>query len=111
MREANGLFTVILKSSSNQISDAQIIDDSESVFKPKSSFKRLITLNQKLTGNINQLIISYKRTNNFFNRWFYDLQWSFKFVELFDGDNQVRMKFCPKQIMIQSGDQVEFDLC
>ena len=70
-----------------------------------------ITLDQKLEGTVYQLIISYKRTDNFFSRWFYDLQWSFKTVELFDGNNQVRLKFCPKQIFIQSGDQIEFNLC
>jgi hypothetical protein len=111
MKQASGLFTIILKSTSNQISEAQIIDDSETVFTPNSTFKRLITLDQKLEGDVNQLIISYKRTNSFFNRWFYDLQWSFRIVELFDGNNQVKLKFCPKQVMILSGDQIQFELC
>ena len=111
MKQAYGLFTIILKSTSNQISESLIIDDSETVFTPNSFNKRLITLDQKLEGTVYQLIISYKRTDNFFSRWFYDLQWSFKTVELFDGNNQVRLKFCPKQIFIQSGDQIEFNLC
>ena len=110
LKQAKGLFTVILKSSLTLFSEIQTIDDSNTIFKPNISFKRLLTINQKLS-QINQIIVSYTRTTNILNRWLYDLQWSFKYIELFDGNNQMKMKFCSKNSLIQSGDQMEFNLC
>lgn len=110
-KQAKGLFTVILKNSLGQFSEKLTIDDSETVFKPNLITNRLLALNQKLNGNITRLIVSYSRTTSIFNRWLYDLEWSFRSIELFDSETQTKAKFCPQNILIQSSNQVEFYLC
>ena len=81
------------------------------MFKPNGVTSRLLTLKQQLNESVSKLVVSYTRTSNFFNKWLYDLEWSFKSIELFDGDRQIKLRYCPQNIIIQSGYQVEFNLC
>lgn len=80
-----------------KFSNEQIVDDSENKFTRNSVSKYLLSINERLTTEMmDTIFISYERTGNIFSSWLYDLVWSFKNVEIFSGETQKLLKFCPK---------------
>jgi hypothetical protein len=92
-------------------SSVQTIDNSETTFKKDSVDTRLVTLPDPLTEDITDVFISFEKTSNFASSWLYWDSWSFRYIEVFSGDTQKLVKFCPFTPVIQSGHTVRFLKC
>jgi hypothetical protein len=94
-----------------KFTNEQIIDDSTTTFKLNQINTYLITINESIEEEIKKVILTYERTTSIFSSWMYDSQWSFKYLELFDGVKQKKLKYCPTKIIMKSGEKTEFVLC
>lgn len=108
--EAKGNITIYLETSDGN-STREIFDDSITIFRPDLVETRLISFNGPLSDKINSVYLSYDRMESFFGGWFYDKEWSFKNIEIFDSEIQKTSKFCPTKNMIGPGEIVKFSSC
>jgi pimeloyl-ACP methyl ester carboxylesterase len=105
-----GVVTVFFETP-NQKSTTEMLDNSDAIFKQGTVEQRLVSLNTLLVDEIETLTISYKRNGNWFTFWLYDTEWSFKYVEIADGDRQKITRFCPLDTFIQTGSSGKFLRC
>ena len=96
----------------NHMSTIEVLDNSETTFKQDSVESRFISLNEPIyDGDILSLFVSFEKSSSLLSSWLYWNEWSFKYVEVFSGDNQSLIRFCPYKQIIQSGQTVQFKKC
>ncbi len=112
LSQARGKLTVTFKTS-KELSAPILFDDSNISFKPDSTESRLLSLEKTIdnTVTIDSVFVSYTKTTNIFIGWLYENQWSFRYVEIFNGETQTTLRYCPLVTLIQSGQSVEFKKC
>ena len=126
IKQTRGKFTIYFKTTSQETSSTKTIDDSETTFKQDSIDIRLISLKENLNSTIKSAIISFEKKTNFFSSWIYnskrslnswldffddtnyDDRWSFRLIEIYDGEKQILVELCPKYSIIMSSKSVEF---
>ncbi|RNA45174.1 pancreatic triacylglycerol lipase-like [Brachionus plicatilis] len=108
--QARGKFTIFFETST-EMSSVEILDDSNGTFKPESTEIRLVSLNEPLMNPIENLYVFYKKTNNFISSWLYEDKWSFRYIQVLNGDSQTETKFCPTSTLIYTDQTVKFRKC
>ena len=108
--QALGSFKIRFGSKSPSL--GQVIDNSETIFKSDTISTHLTTFNEPLKSeDLRVIFMSYEKTSNIFTSWLYDKEWAFKNVEVFLGEEQKKLLFCPKGDGIVREEPVEFELC
>lgn len=110
LKKTKGKFTISFKTS-KETSSSSSIDDENVVFQPDLITTKLISLNEPLSFSIESAFVSFTKTNNFFDSWFYDSGWSFRNISIFNGETQSQLWLCPLELIIESGQTVEFIPC
>ena len=112
MVQTRGKFSIRLRTS-QQTSSTEIMDDSSITFKQDDVNTFLLTLNSPIDTNyqVESVFLSFTKTTNLFSGWLYEDKWSFKYIELYNGESQISAKYCPVQSIINSGTTVEFKKC
>lgn len=112
--QTRGLFKFYLVAKDRQ-SRTQVLDNSETTFKRDSIVERLVAVDwlngEEIGTEIESIFISFEKTFNLVSGWMYADKWNFKYVDVFSGDAQVSMRFCPSASVIQSGKTVQFNKC
>ena len=109
--QTRGKFTLYFLTQ-NHMSSIEVLDNSETTFKQDSVESRFISLNEPIyDGDILSLFVSFDKSPNLLSGWLYWNEWSFKHVEIFSGDNQRLLRFCPYKQIIQSGQTVQYKKC
>jgi len=110
--QARGKFTVTFKTSKEQ-SVPLLFDDSNITFKQDSVETRLLSLEKPIdnTVSVDSVFVSYTKTSNFVSCWLYSTEWSFRYIEIFNGETQTTLRYCPLVTIISSGQSVEFRKC
>lgn len=108
--KAKGEFRIYWKTA-DYVSPTMLIKDETIKLIPNMETKFLYTLNEQSDEPITEVDISYKRTSKFLVKYFYDKNWSIKYVEIYSGDTQESIRFCPVLQMIQSGATNVFKKC
>lgn len=108
--QARGKFSVYFENA-NQKSSTEMLDDMSTTFKPDSVENRIISFDDAFNGVPDSIYISYQKTTTLLSSWMYDNEWSFKYVEVTNGDTQVTTKFCPTSVLIPTGQTVRFKRC
>ena len=131
MKKTRGKFTISFKSTSKKTSSTEIIDDSDTEFMPNSTETRFISLKNPISSNstIDSAFITFTKNANYFSSWTYnskrsfaswfnffdeanyDDKWSFRLIEILDGEKQLLIKLCPECAIIESSKGVEFKKC
>ena len=131
MKKTRGKFTISFKTNTQETSSTEIIDDSDTEFLPNSTVVQFISLKNPISPNstINSALISFTKNENLFSSWtynskrsfsswlsfynemYYDDEWAFRFVEIFDGEKQLSVKLCPEYPLIANKKEVEFKKC
>lgn len=96
---------------SNRRSDTFVLDDNERTFLQNTKVETLISLKNYVPGEITTLHVSFKKNNDFLTQWLYKDTWRFTFIEVYSGENQSLIKFCPEKAIISSGSTVKFNIC
>lgn len=108
--QTRGLFELFFITKNHQ-SSTHVLDDSQTTFKQDSTEERFISLDSPIDEEIESLFISFKKTTSLISGWLYYDQWSFKYIEVFNGDTQLSARFCPYVSIIDSGKTVRFSKC
>ena len=108
--QAKGKFTVYFQTSS-ETSSIEILDATSETFRPDSTEVRLVSLDKAIVNQIENIFVYYKKTTDFFTGWMYENKWSFKYVEVLNGEAQIKTRFCPTTSMINSDQTVKFIKC
>jgi hypothetical protein len=107
--QTKGTVTVSFTGSKG-VSGNYIIEDDDSVFSANSAVQGIGELAADI-GNILSAKVSFKRTSCLLTCFLYDDKWSFKTLELTNGQTQQTVKLCPSQNYINSGSSIVFNLC
>jgi hypothetical protein len=112
LRPARGQFAIYFKTTTER-SPSKLFGDSEITFDVGMSKTRMITLDEPIDTKypIESVYVKYKRVEKFFLGLFYADQWGFEYVEVFNGETQQRIRYCPTADYIQSGQTLEFKKC
>ena len=110
MKQTRGKLTVTLKSSKTT-STTETIDDSNNVFSKDLTTSHLVSLTSLMTGKIETVTLYFKKTSNFINAWLYDNEWSFKYLDVNGGYEQMTQRFCPVKAIIKTDEKVDFLPC
>ncbi|CAF0737891.1 unnamed protein product [Brachionus calyciflorus] len=108
--QARGRFTIFLETQT-ETSSVELLDDSTSTFKSDSTEIRLLSLKEPLKNPVENIYVYYKKTSNFISGWLYEDKWSFKYVEVLNGDLQTSTKYCPTTTHIFTDQTVKFRKC
>jgi hypothetical protein len=107
--QTKGTVTVSFTGSKG-VSRNYVIEDDDSVFSANSAIQGI----GELAGDIGTILsakVSFKRTSCLLTCFLYDDKWSFKTLELTNGQTQQTVKLCPSQNYINSGSSIVFNLC
>ncbi len=93
--QAKGVFTIRFKTRSF-LTEAEVFDNSYTVFKDGSREQILFTGDQELTENIESVYIAYRKSFNF--NYFKNIadQWTFEYVSIFSGTTLQEVTLCPR---------------
>lgn len=108
--QARGKFSLVLLTNEGTSGEV-VVDDSENTLKAGSEFTKMVGLIEKLGSQIEAIVVSYKKTSNFFSSFLYQNDWSFINVEIYHPEAQRIFKFCPSKPFITSGSPQEFYKC
>jgi hypothetical protein len=108
--QARGLFTVVFNGDKTKSLPIQL-DNSDVTFKAGSTEARLVASTKYIGEDISQITVTYTKTSNLLSSFLYQDKWSFRNVEVLNGDNQKSLRFCPSTAYIQSGSSVVFNKC
>ena len=109
--QTRGIFTIYFQSESGDISSVELLDDGTSTFRTNSIEKRLVSLGRPLS-DIAGVFISFTKKTSVISSWLYDNKWSFKFVDVFNGDTLITQRFCPSsKSIIETTKTVKFEKC
>jgi hypothetical protein len=86
------------------------ISNSEYTLKPGTSDLKLVEVGQ-LLGSIKSATIKFTKTTTLLSSWLYQNQWSFKNIEVFNGDNQYNVRLCSATEYVQSDGSLQFAPC
>lgn len=93
-------------------SNGYVVDDSETKFLPTTVSTHVASINEELADSqLNRIFVSYDRTYSLFSAWLYSKTWSFRRIEVVNGDTQTMMAFCPSGQSEIGLEPVEFILC
>jgi len=108
--KARGKFKVFWKIK-DYVSPTFLMKDDTITLKTNEETNMMATIKKSAAGEIEEVFVSYKRTSNYFKKYFYDQYWSFKYVEVLEGSTQKSVKFCPLLTKIKSGTTGIFKKC
>ncbi|CAF1000935.1 unnamed protein product [Brachionus calyciflorus] len=108
--QARGKFTIYFESDSER-SSIEILDDSQTTFKQESIEDKIISLNKTFSSRIDSIYLNYSKTTNLLSSWLYENSWSFKSIEILNGDNQIITKYCPQDLFITDKKTTKFFRC
>jgi hypothetical protein len=110
--KTKGKFTIYFKTS-KETSSVEQLDDKNTVFQPDSIITKLVSLNEPLNNSfpIESAFLSFSKSNDFFDSWFYDSEWSFRNISILNGETQSQLWLCPLELIIESSQTVEFIPC
>ena len=110
--QTRGKFTIRLKTS-KETSSTELFENEQITFQKNSVNTCFISLNEPIdnTYPIESIFITFTKTSNIFSSWLYYSQWSFRYVDVLNGESQILTRFCPSNNILESGQVVEFKKC
>ena len=107
MKQIRGRLTISLKNSQTHITNV-LLDDHR--IRANSTFPYLFSSNLSLNGKIESVTLLFNNTFKYW-RYYYDSEWSFKHIDVFDPNQQEIKRFCPVKSIFKYDEIIEFLLC
>lgn len=109
MGQTKGKFTVSLRGAL-RTSRLFLLDNSETVLSVGSSIQKIAESDSDI-GSLQGATLTFQKAPCFLTCWSLDDKWSFKSLEITDGQSQKLIRMCPTKDFVTSGGSIDFNLC
>jgi hypothetical protein len=87
------------------------ITDSDFTFKPGEAYVQLVETTKPLGDKIKSILLQFYKTTTLLSSFLYQNNWSFKYIEIYNGGLQNYQKFCPEFEYVENGNTLLFTSC